>query len=432
MTAAPYGMRLGIPVVAVDGKARRCRFCTVVGASFGLWVGFGAVHAQSEPYLLGPMDKLHVRVVEWQTSDGVFRDWSPINGDYAVGPSGTLSIPLIGEIEAEGRTTAEIGAQISDRLQEKLGLSDRPEAALEVAEFRPIYVSGDIQNPGAFPFAPGLTVVKTVSLAGGVRRATDQNLRVERDFLQAEGGRDVLSSEYRRLLARKARFEAELAGETEIKEPELLADYADGAALIADEKAILLADEQRLRRQLKSLADLKGLLESEIASLAEKKKAWIGQLERERKELTDISSLANRGLVVNTRVSDMQRSVNDIESRLLDLDVASLRAKQDVSKADQDSSSLRSDRTAKLAADLQQVDGDLESVRLKLETQEALMREAVSLEPLTKSSEEEPQIVYTISRVVDGKTIKYSAREDTTVHPGDVVDMRVERRLSAY
>ena len=272
MTAAPYRMRLGIPVVAVDGKARRCRFCTVVGAWFGLWVGFGAVHAQSEPYLLGPMDKLHVRVVEWQTSDGVFRDWSPINGDYAVGPSGTLSIPLIGEIEAEGRTTAEIGAQISDRLQEKLGLSDRPEAALEVAEFRPIYVSGDIQNPGAFPFAPGLTVVKTVSLAGGVRRATDQNLRVERDFLQAEGGRDVLSSEYRRLLARKARFEAELAGETEIKEPEGLADYADGAALVADEKAILLADEQRLRRQLKSLADLKGLLESEIASLAEKKK----------------------------------------------------------------------------------------------------------------------------------------------------------------
>ncbi|TIU83462.1 MAG: sugar ABC transporter substrate-binding protein, partial [Mesorhizobium sp.] len=43
-------------------------------------------------YRLGPQDKLNIRIAEWQTVDGTFRDWSSINGDYSVGPAGTLSV----------------------------------------------------------------------------------------------------------------------------------------------------------------------------------------------------------------------------------------------------------------------------------------------------------------------------------------------------
>ncbi|TIT91826.1 MAG: hypothetical protein E5W55_19340, partial [Mesorhizobium sp.] len=49
--------------------------------------------AAAEDYRLGPQDKLNIRVAEWQTVDGTFRDWSAINGDYSVGPAGTLSVP---------------------------------------------------------------------------------------------------------------------------------------------------------------------------------------------------------------------------------------------------------------------------------------------------------------------------------------------------
>ena len=110
--------------------------------------------AQAADYQLGSMDKLHIRVVEWQTAEGAVRDWPTISGDYIVGPSGSISLPFIGEMPAAGKTTAEIAAAIGDGLQQKFGLPDRPDASVELAEFRPVFVSGDVQTPGKYPYDP--------------------------------------------------------------------------------------------------------------------------------------------------------------------------------------------------------------------------------------------------------------------------------------
>jgi len=95
--------------------------------------------AGAEAYTLGTMDKLNIRIVEWQTAEGAVRDWSSISGDYVVGPSGVISVPIVGEVEANGRTTAEVATEIGDVLQQKLGLMDRPEASVELAEYRPFF-----------------------------------------------------------------------------------------------------------------------------------------------------------------------------------------------------------------------------------------------------------------------------------------------------
>ncbi len=82
--------------------------------------------AQTEPYRLGTMDKLRVRVAEWQSAEGAFRDWSAVSGDYGVGPAGTISVPFVGELAVAGKTTEDVATAISDGLQQKLGLPDRP------------------------------------------------------------------------------------------------------------------------------------------------------------------------------------------------------------------------------------------------------------------------------------------------------------------
>ena len=74
-------------------------------------------------YRLGAMDKLRIRVVEWQSAEGAVRDWSALGGDYLVGPDGSISLPFIGQIEAAGRTPAEIASVIGEDLQQTLGLS---------------------------------------------------------------------------------------------------------------------------------------------------------------------------------------------------------------------------------------------------------------------------------------------------------------------
>ena len=95
-------------------------------------------------------------------------------------------------------------------LQKLFGLPDRPSASVELAQYRPIYLAGEIQTPGEYPFAPDMTVLKAVSLGGGLRRA-ENGQRFARDFINAKGESSVRSAERNRLLVRRARLQAEIA-----------------------------------------------------------------------------------------------------------------------------------------------------------------------------------------------------------------------------
>ena len=120
----------------VSGRLRRARLLATC-----LAVSLVVPHiAAADEYRLGSQDKLTIRVAEWQTVEGTFRDWSAVNGEYTVGPSGTLSVPFAGELPASGKTTSEIATAIGEALQRKLALSDKPEASVEMAQFRPFYI----------------------------------------------------------------------------------------------------------------------------------------------------------------------------------------------------------------------------------------------------------------------------------------------------
>ena len=79
-----------------------------------------------------------------------------------------MSLPFLGEIAVAGRTPDAVADQIGRELQNELGLSDRPQASVEIEEYRPFYVSGSVRQAGAFPYRPGLTALQAFSLAGGL------------------------------------------------------------------------------------------------------------------------------------------------------------------------------------------------------------------------------------------------------------------------
>lgn len=381
--------------------------------------------ASAEDYQLGPMDRLRIKVVEWQTAEGNFRDWSAVSGDYTVGPSGALSLPFVGEAEASGKTTAEIAAMIGEKLQQKFGLLDRPEASVELAEYRPFFISGDVESPGKFPYAPDLTVLKAVSIAGGIRRGADGGQRAERDFINAQGNHAVLIDQRNRLLAKQARLRAEATNKADIVLPAELKERAELAPLLADESNVMATRAQTLKLQLSSLDDLKNLLTSEIEALSKKAISQTRQLDLAKGELADVGGLADKGLVVNTRVSGLERSVAEIESRLLDIGTSSLRAKQDINKATQDEITLRNDRTAEIAAELQSVDADLEATNLKIAMYSNLMAEALSIAPDAGAGADAPPPQFIILRSSDGEAKEIEADETTPVLPGDVVKVKI-------
>lgn len=402
------------------------RLSSLIGA---ICVLYGSVSfANAEGYMLGTMDKLNIRIVEWQTAEGAVRDWSSISGEYVVGPSGVISVPIVGDVEATGRTTAEVATEIGDALQQKLGLMDRPEASVELAEYRPFFLAGDVATPGRYPFDPNLTVLKAVSIAGGMRRSSQTGQRVERDFINASGDSQVLRAERTRLIAKKARLEAETAGRAEIDFPEELTKTEQGQKLIKDEAAFRKARAERLDRQLTAIDDLRGLLKNEIVALEQKIKSQNEQIELAREQLAGIGDLADRGLVVNERVLSIGRSIADLEGRILDMETAALRAKQDIAQATQDANALRNDRDAEVAQELQQTEANLEAANLKILTSNSLMQEALTIAPEAAGTAGavEPDITYTIVREIDGEQQEMPAQEQTPVLPGDVVKVKIE------
>jgi exopolysaccharide production protein ExoF len=383
--------------------------------------------ASTAEYRLGVMDKLRIRVAEWQTAEGAIRDWSAVSGDYSVGADGSISLPFVGQLPADGRTAGELAEDIGKKMQILFGLRDRPSASVEIAEYRPIYIAGEIQTPGAYPYAPGLTVLKAVSFGGGLRRA-DPGQRFARDFMRSEGEAAVQVAERNRLLIRRARILAEMNGAAEIKMPPELAKSEDAEAIMQSEKALKTSREKRLRLQLTALADLKTLLDNEIASLGKKAETQTRQLELVHADLDKVDTLAEKGLAISSRRLALEQRTADLQAALLDIDTASLKAKQDINKATQDETNLQNDWDAQLAQELQNTEQALDTLALKLGTSRDLMSEALmqSADAASlKGGLSAANITYSILRTVDGKTEQVKATETTPVLPGDVVKVEL-------
>ncbi|MCA1442713.1 polysaccharide biosynthesis/export family protein [Ensifer sp. IC4062] len=383
----------------------------------------GATAAQADEYRLGVMDKLRVRVAEWQTAQGAVRDWSAVSGEYTIGASGNISLPFVGDLPASGKTTTEVAAEIGIQMQKLFGLRDRPSASVEMAQYRPVYLTGEVETPGEYPYAPKMTVLKAISLGGGLRRAENGG-RFVRDYITASGESAVQVAERNRLLIRRARLQAEIGKRNKIELPNELKNVEGIEKLLANETALMESRDKRQERQLDALADLKSLLQSEIESLGKKSETQARQLELVMEDREKVDSLAEKGLALSQRKLALEQRVADVQSSLLDIDTNSLKAKQDYNKATQDETNLRNDWDEQLAQELQNTEAELDTLTLKAGTSRDLMAEALlqSAEAARlEEQESEANITYSIIREKDGKPTEISANENTEVLPGDVI-----------
>jgi polysaccharide biosynthesis/export protein len=110
--------------------------------------------AQPTEYRLGPGDQLRITVFNEQD----------LTGQYVVGSQGTIAYPLVGEVQAAGLTVLEFSESLQTALQ---GYLRQPNVAVEVANYRPFFILGEVQRPGTYPYSANLTVLNAVATAGG-------------------------------------------------------------------------------------------------------------------------------------------------------------------------------------------------------------------------------------------------------------------------
>lgn len=110
-------------------------------------------------YIIGAEDQLRVRV--WREPD--------VSGDVTVRPDGKITLPLVGEIQAAGRTPQALAQTLTEKLSEFL---NRPEVMVEVRAVRSkkYYITGQVNKTGAFPLTVPTTVLEALSGAGGFQQ----------------------------------------------------------------------------------------------------------------------------------------------------------------------------------------------------------------------------------------------------------------------
>jgi protein involved in polysaccharide export with SLBB domain len=317
----------------------------------------------SEPYRLGPDDKLRVRVYEWRDMYGqVHQDWAALNDEFTVGPNGELSLPLVGSVAAAGQTIEAVTAAIADRLQITAGMETRPKISVEVAKYRPFYILGEVNKPGEYPYRPGLTALQALGIAGGV---------------------------FRPLQAAMLELDATGTGTAGITSRRLTRDV--------------------LEKQITTLQE-------KIASVDQEFGMLNGQLAGERE-------LVKKGWSSTSRVIPMEQGVMKLQRDRLDLDVSLARAKEELAK--QSGVEPQNQDRQELLHDSEDTNVQLTQHSTKIGiADQSTTPEARARNPVLSRSTDEDSIVYTIVRHETAGEHELVGSDGTLIQPGDTIKVK--------
>lgn len=159
----------------VTALARKCApslfgLLLAVGVIVGCSGGPAAAETQNAPggplpvststgavadYLLGTGDKL--RVIVFGEQD--------LSGEFDITAAGKVSLPLIGQVQAAGLTLDQFEKEVADNLAN--GYLTSPKVSVEVLNYRPFYIIGEVDKPGQYPYTNGMTILNAVAVGGG-------------------------------------------------------------------------------------------------------------------------------------------------------------------------------------------------------------------------------------------------------------------------
>lgn len=157
-------------------SARTVLGLVITGAMFGALAQGQAPQSRTSGgelsiYKLGVGDVISVQVIG---EDDLKRE------KIRLSDAGTLSFPYLGEIRVRGMTVGALEDFITKGLKGRYLLN--PQVTVTIHEYRNFFVNGQVDKPGGYPFVPGLTVRKAISMAGGFKeRASKEKINVIRE-----------------------------------------------------------------------------------------------------------------------------------------------------------------------------------------------------------------------------------------------------------
>lgn len=102
-----------------------------------------------------------------------------LSGEYTLDGAGAVSMPLLGQVQLAGLTSPEVEQKLATSLNASYLLN--PRVNVEVLNYRPFYIIGEVMAAGEFPYQDGISVLNAVAMAGGYSyRARTSRMTIQR------------------------------------------------------------------------------------------------------------------------------------------------------------------------------------------------------------------------------------------------------------
>lgn len=137
-------------------------FLFVLAVHFAAWSP-SALAQEPKGYILGVGDRIRVTVFGQED----------LSGEFEVDGAGRVSLPLIRDVYADGLTLRKFEQAIIDKL--KPDFLRNPKVSVDVLNYRPFYIIGEVKRPGSYAYVNGMTVVNAIALAGGYTYRAKEN-----------------------------------------------------------------------------------------------------------------------------------------------------------------------------------------------------------------------------------------------------------------
>jgi len=138
----------------------------------------GGAFSQNEeaPYRLGAGDQIRITVFGEED----------LSGNFEIDGGGMVSLPLIGSVAIGGKNISMAQSAVAVLLADGYLIS--PRVNIEVLNYRPFYIIGEVNQPGSYPYVSGMTVLKAIALGSGFTyRANEKKFELTRKV----DGKDV-------------------------------------------------------------------------------------------------------------------------------------------------------------------------------------------------------------------------------------------------
>jgi protein involved in polysaccharide export with SLBB domain/glycosyltransferase involved in cell wall biosynthesis len=390
---------------------RHAAAVALIIAVVSLWPAARLARAE---YLLGPGDKLEVTVANSLTRRA------------ALNVDGQIAMPEIGAIQLAGLSLLAAQLKIRD-LYRASGVLENPDVFVEVVEYRPFYIDGDVARPGAYPYQPNLTVRAAIALAGGYQRSGGESPLTAAVQLQRE--QEILRTDRVRLILRQLAIRAELNGETEIKlddaqrqdvSPSLLAE------LTQSERQQLKAREANHNSEI-------ALLNASIKDGHKNLDALTAQLDaekagarREEQQLGITRENVTRGVLPQIRIAEGERNLTNAQSRYLATQAQVSTAERSLSDLQRELAKTEGSHRAALMKEAEETTLALEKIGSQLRACEEQLTMLRGVGPGPEPRKDDARI--TIFRKTNTSEENGVAQLDSDVFASDVVEIRLRVR----